>query len=104
MGLPVILPISHDGWSTPPKGDAPSRPVHVRIVSTYPADPFYGLPEEIFDFTIRVPSSFARTPQEASERINKAFAGPEEALVIPDLDDPTPYEFWPEVVKSVAVW
>jgi hypothetical protein len=94
MGLPIILPISASGWSRP-------WPVHVRIISTYPAD--FGLPEETVDLTLRVPASFARTPEEASRRIKAALETGAD-FEVPSVDDAVPFEFSSELVRRVAVW
>jgi hypothetical protein len=75
--------------------------IHVRITSTYP--PVFGLPEETIELTIRLPAEFARTADEAHERILEALKRDEE-FEIPSMDAAIPFEFSPDVVRSVAVW
>ena len=45
--------------------------IHVRIVTTYP--PVFGLPEETIELTLNLPPEFARTGDEAHERIVEAL-------------------------------
>ena len=74
--------------------------IHVRIVTTYP--PLFGLPEETIELTLRVSPEFARTRDEAHERIVDALNG-DENFEIPSVDYADPFVFSPEVVNSVAV-
>ena len=75
--------------------------IHVRIVTTYP--PWFGLPEETIELTLRVSPEFARTSDEAHERIVVALQG-DENFEIPSVDYEDPFRFSPTVVRSVAVW
>ena len=76
--------------------------IHLRIVTTYP--PVFGLPEETIELTLRLPAEFARTADEAHERIVRALKS-DENFDIPSMDDElSPFTFSPEVVQSVAVW
>ena len=75
--------------------------IHVRITSTYP--PVFGLPEETIELTLRLPTEFARTADEAHERIVEALTGDDE-FEIPSVGEAVPYEFSPEVVRRVVVW
>ena len=75
--------------------------IHLRIVTTYP--PVFGLPEETIELTLRLSPEFARTGDEAHERILDALRC-DENFEIPCVDYVDPFTFSPSVVRSVAVW
>ena len=76
--------------------------IHLRIITTYP--PLFGLPEETIELTLRLSPEFARTRDEAHERIVHVLRG-DENFETPSVDDElSPFTFSPEVVRSVAVW
>jgi hypothetical protein len=62
------------------------------------------LPEETIELTLNLPPEFARSGDEAHERIVEALKG-EENFDIPSVGDKlSPYTFSSSVVQSVAVW
>ena len=60
MGIITIPPLTDSDYGL-------KRPVHVRILATYPAEE--GIEEETFDLTYRLKPSFASTPNGACLRI-----------------------------------
>ena len=94
MGIITIPPLTDRDYGL-------KRPVHVRILATYPAED--GIEEETFDLTYRLKPSFASTPEGACLPIMAPLEMGFD-IAFPVEGDEILVEFSAEVVKGVWVW